>query len=194
MRGRRYDRLIVLLDGASASGKSTIKNRLIADAALDFHYVRRYTTRARRPDDMANSDYIFLSEADFRQRELAGELLEWRHFLFGMSYGLGWPEIREGMASGKNLLAVMNLGNVGHVKRQLPESVCVLVDAPLDQIERRIRARGLNTELEIIERVNNARQAKAAAHEYDLNCTNHDDAGEEAYDRLREALLGLQRS
>ena len=193
MERTRYSKLIVFLDGASASGKSTIKNRLLADVELGFHYIRRYTTRVQRADDAANSDYIFLSEADFRQRELAGELLEWRHFLFGMSYGLGWPEIREGMASGKNLLAVMNLGNVGHVKRQLPDCVCVLVNAPLDQIERRIRARGLNTEQEISERVNNARQAKAAAREYDLICTNHDGAGEEAYDRLRDVLLSLQR-
>lgn len=191
--GRRYGKLIVLLDGASASGKSTIKNRLLADPAFDFHYVPRYTTRAQRADDAVSTDYIFMTPADFRQRELAGELLEWRHFLFGMSYGLGWPEIRLGMASGKNLLAVMNLGNVRDVKRQLPESVCVLVDAPLDQIERRLRARGLNTEEEIAERVGNARHAKAAAHEYDLVCANHDGAGDAAYDRLREALLSRQR-
>jgi guanylate kinase len=189
MDGQRYGKLIVLLDGASASGKSTIKNRLLADPTLNFHYVRRYTTRAPRPDDAASPDYIFMSEADFRQCALAGELLEWRHFLFGMSYGLGWPEIREGMASGKNLLAVMNLGNVREVKRQLPESVCVLVDAPLDQIERRIRARGLNTEEEIEERIGNARHAKAAADEYDFVCANHDGGGHEAFSRLRDALL-----
>ena len=123
----------MLLDGASASGKSTIKDRLLADPAFDFHYVPRYTTRAQRPDDAASPDYIFMSPSDFRQRALAGELLEWRHFLFGMSYGLGWPEIRRGMASGKNFLAVMNLGSVIEVKQQLPESLCVLVDAPLDQ-------------------------------------------------------------
>lgn len=194
MERTRYSKLIVFLDGASASGKSTIKNRLLADPALEFHYVRRYTTRAQRADDAANPDYQFLSAAEFRRLELAGALLEWRHFLFGMSYGLGWPEIKNGMATGKNLLAVMNLGSVRRVKQQLPESFCVLVDAPLDQIERRIRARGFNTEPEIIERVNNARQAKAAAHEYDLICTNHDGAGEQAYDRLREVLLSLQRS
>ncbi|KAB2919364.1 MAG: hypothetical protein F9K29_05955 [Hyphomicrobiaceae bacterium] len=115
MDSRQYNKLIVLLDGASVSGKSTIKNRLLADPRPDFHYIRRYTTRAQRPDDAANPDYIFTSEVDFRQRELAGELLEWRHFLFGMSYGLGWPEIRQGIASGKNVLAVMNLGNVRNV-------------------------------------------------------------------------------
>ena len=194
MERTRYSKLIVFLDGASASGKSTIKNRLLADPVLDFHYVRRYTTRAQRPDDDANPDYHFLSPAEFRQRELAGELVEWRHFLFGMSYGLDWPEISNGMTSGKNLLAVMNLGNVGHVKQQLPESVCVLVDAPLDQIERRIRRRGLNTEEEIAERVGNARHANATAHEYDLICANHDGAGEAAYDQLREALISRQLS
>lgn len=188
MDGRQY-RLIVLLDGASASGKSTIKNRLLADPALDFHYVRRYTTRARRGEP----GLCLHEPRRVRQRELAGELLEWRHFQFGMSYGIGWPEIRNGMASGKNL-AVMNLGNVRNVKRQLPESVCVLVDAPLDQIERRIRARGFNSEEEIAERVGNARHAKAAAHDYDLICANHDGAGEEAYEALREALLNRQRS
>lgn len=191
--GSRYGKLIVLLDGASASGKSTIKNRLLADEALDFHYVRRCTTRAQRADDAVSPDYIFMNPVDFQQRERAGELLEWRHFLFGMSYGLGWPEIRRGMASGKNLLAVMNLGNVRDVKQQLPESVCVLVDAPLDQIERRIRARGLNTEEEIAERVGNARHAKATAHDYDLICANHDGEGDAAYDRLRDALSNRQR-
>jgi hypothetical protein len=38
----------------------------------------------------------------------------------------------------------------------------------------------LATEDEIAERVGNARCAKAAAHEYDLVCANHDGAGDGA--------------
>jgi guanylate kinase len=84
----------------------------------------------------------------------------------------------------------MNLGNVALVKEQLPTSVCVLVDAPINTIQRRLRSRGVNTEEQIAERLCNAKLAKKIAEHYDFVLFNDDGPLEEAYAKLKSFLIG----
>ena len=178
----------VFLDGASASGKSTIKNRLLCDKDFAFTYAKRYTTRAPRPDDIVNDDYIFVSASDFQRLKQAGDLIEYRDFLFGMSYGIGKSTLRDAADKSSSVLAVMNLGSVRSIKSSIPDSLCILIDAPLDVIEKRLRRRGLNNEEQILERLQNARAAKLLAHQYDYVLQNREDALEETYAMLRTYL------
>ena len=97
---------LVFLDGASGSGKSTFKNLLLADEELGFTYAKRYTTRAPRNDDVENDDYIFVSMDEFLARQEKGDLIEYRHFLFGMSYGIGRSILFKAGQHSRSILAV----------------------------------------------------------------------------------------
>ena len=181
------DPKLVLLDGASASGKSSFKNALLANTGLNFRYVRRFTTRTAREDDHINDDYIFISEQEFQDLEQSKALIEYRHFLFGMSYGIGSQAVRDVLTSGHNALGLMNLGNVEAVKKAFPSSICVLIDAPLEDIKKRLESRAWHTSEQVEERLRNAADAKLLAGHYDIVVENREG-------RFDEAILGLIKS
>lgn len=179
----------VFLDGASGSGKSTFKNFLLADPDFCFAYAKRYTTRSPRPDDAHNNDYIFVSHDKFLRCIETNDLIEYRHFLFGMSYGIGRSALVDAGQQSRSILAVMNLGGVSKIKQAIPKGVCVLIDADLAAIEERLRARGLNTQEQIDERLYNARDVKRIASEYDFVFKNEQGDIEGSYLKLKSFLL-----
>jgi guanylate kinase len=191
----RHATSFVFLDGASASGKSTIKNALLRDPAFSFSFARRYTTRAIRPDDAQSNDYIFVTTDKFLSLDSVGDLIECRHFLFGMSYGIGKSALVEAAKSSRNVLSLMNLGNVKDLKAVLPNAICILIDAPLEVIERRVRQRGFNSNEQIAERLQNARSVKAIRGEYDFVVENDDGCFDSTYYQLsaflRQVGLGI---
>ena len=178
---------LFLLDGASCSGKSTLVDRLTADPrALEL--VPRYCTRERRIDDERRREYVFVSHDAFRERAAAGAFIEYRDFQFGMSYGLPWAEALMPLLEGRPALGVINLGNVEHVKALFPEAVCILVDASLDTIRRRLVARGVNTREQIDERLGNAARVQEFRKFYDFVVTNEEGGLTEAETYLRNLI------
>jgi guanylate kinase len=172
------------LDGASCSGKSTLVDRLTADASF-LELIPRYCTRERRTDDQRRHEYIFVSHEAFRERAAAGAFMEYRDFQFGMSYGLPWAEAFMPLLEGRAALGVINLGNVEYVKALVPEAVTVLVDASLETIRRRLVARGVNTPEQIDERLGNAARVQTYRKFYDFVVTNEEGVLNEAESFLR---------
>lgn len=177
---------MMILDGASCSGKTTLGTWLLEEAEAGLALVPRYTTRAPRPEETVSSEYIFTSPEELHRLTNAGELFEYRDFEFGMSYGLPWGPAVELLTSGRDGLGIMNLGNIRHVKRVFPEAVTVLIHAPLPVIERRLRDRGM-PEGHIAERLGNARRVESYRDFYD-HVVNNDDGHLEA---AQAALLGI---
>jgi hypothetical protein len=91
-----------------------------------------------------------------------------------MSYGLPWAEAFAPLLEGRPALGVINLGNVEHVKRLMPEAVTILVDASLDTIRHRLIARGVNTPEQIEERLSNAARVQNYRKFYDYVVTNEE--------------------
>ena len=188
-RARTGAGTLFLLDGASCSGKSTLVDRLTADSTLPMDLVPRYSTRDRRPDDQPRREYLFVSRERFLEMARAGGFIEYRDFQFGMSYGLPWAEAFAPLLEGRHGLAVINLGNVRHVKALLPEAVTILVDAPLATIRQRLIARGVNTPEQIDERLTNAARVEGYRPYYDHVVRNDDGTLLEAEDFLRSLVL-----
>src|SRR5262249_11279402 len=118
----------------------------------------------------------------------AGAFIEYRDFLFGMSYGLPWAEAFTPLLEGRPALGVINLGNVEHVKTLAPEAVTVLVEASLDTIRRRLIARGVNTPEQIEERLGNAARVAEFRRFYDYVVTNEEGGLQQAEAVLRSLI------
>lgn len=77
---------LVILAGPAGVGKSTLCERLVAEAP-GFERVITATTRPPRPNEVSGRDYHFYSEAEFDARLAAGGFLEWawvhRKFRYG---------------------------------------------------------------------------------------------------------------
>jgi guanylate kinase len=164
---------LIVLDGPSSVGKSTIVAALLQYPELDLQFVKRYTTRPPRSGDQEEANYIFTSMDHFREMERADAFIEVRHFEFGMSYGLPFRETKETLSAGPNALALISLGNAPAVRRHYPDCLTVLIVAPLATIEQRLRSRGIE-EAKIRERLDNARTADTLRASYDYVSENKD--------------------
>lgn len=71
---------IYVLMGKSASGKDTIYERLLADAALGLRKVVPYTTRPIREGEIEGREYHFTTREQFDQLRDAGRLIEYREY------------------------------------------------------------------------------------------------------------------
>ena len=160
---------IFVLDGPSGCGKSTIVSRLLAHPELDLRFCRRVTTRP--PRALEEEDYDFVSQDELDAMERAGQLASFRHFKFGMSYGLPRLAVDAAAAQG-DVLALTDLGTVDQVKATWPYCVAILIIAPLDDLKSRLESRGSNTAEQIEERLDNARRAFDLVPHYDYVVSN----------------------
>ncbi len=157
-----------MLDGASGVGKTTLAHGVAGSGLAKL--VQRYTTRAPRHSD--EPEYKFVGDDEFRTMAERGAFLEYRHYEFGMSYGLPWKETFETLLSRRHAVAITNLNRARVVKSNWPHTVTILIDVPMEELERRLRARGSNTEEQIQERLANARTVDRDSSDYDLVVQN----------------------
>jgi guanylate kinase len=185
---------LFVIDGPSCSGKSTLTHWLLSEADLGLELVYRYTSREPRPGEREASEYRFVDFPEFKRMAARGELMEYRDFEFGMSYGLPWSGVFEVIARGENALGVINLGNAAHLKRNFPQAVTILIDAPNEVIRQRLEARGSHTEEQIRERMQNAERAKRLRGTYDHVVINDEGQLARSKEQLREIVLGRKMS
>lgn len=185
---------LLVIDGPSGSGKSTILHALEADPSLGLIHVRRCTTREQRPGDEAEDNYRFVPPEEFRRMVEAGEFLEWKDFLFGMSYGTPRREVEELLEAGRNAVAIINLGNLPAVKEVIPDAVGIFISTELGDLEKRLRSRGNHTEEQIAERLGNAAASVQFQPLYDYVVSNDEDRLEACLREVRHIVathLGL---
>lgn len=174
--------MLFLLDGPSATGKSTLVRQLL-QACPQLTFCRRLTTRAPRPGDL--EDYHFVDMAEFRRQQAAGELALSRDFEFGMSYGLPRRPVDEALEAGRSVLALVDLGTGPQARQIWPHCTTILLCAPLDELERRLRARGTHSREQIAERLGNAVAVLSKAPDYDYVVVNRPPGPERALALLR---------
>jgi predicted adenylyl cyclase CyaB len=167
LRKGRDNGVFVAIDGASASGKTTLKDWLLGQPGSHFDYALRETTRNPRSGDETSQDYVFVSKERFFAAALRGDYAEFRDFEFGMSYGLPWQSFMNSILEGRNVLGLINLGNGPYLKRICPEVVTVLLVADPEVIRSRLQARGALLAEQIEERVHNSMLARGYAPAYD---------------------------
>jgi len=179
---------LIVIDGASCSGKSTVVRHILQLPGLDTAFAKRYTTRAPRPGDEAEDNYHFVTQDKFRHMVETGKFIEHKDYLFGMSYGLPRKETLDLLSRHDFVLALIDLGRFDMVKQALPEAFGILLTVPIDTIERRLRKRGTSTEEQIAERLENARLAFSYAPKYDMVLDNDDGKLDGVISTIAESL------
>lgn len=178
--------VLFLLDGPSGTGKTTLLQELL-QACPELTFCRRLTTRPPRPGELENPtrDYDFVDIAEFRRRQQAGELALHRDFEFGMSYGLPRRDVDQALARGGAVLALVDLGTAPSAREIWPDCTCILLCAPLAELERRLRQRGGHSPEQIEERLKNAASVLASAPDYDYVVVNRPPNSQRALSLLR---------
>jgi len=164
--------LFLVLAGPTASGKSTLCERLVADAALGFARVITATTRTPRPGEIDGVHYHFLSPEQFEEKARAGEFLEWAWVHGDRRYGTLASSVIEPLARGQALVANVDVQGVASLRAArtryplLAQALLtVFIEIAPEQLQARIRGRGTDDEAEIARRVATAeRELREAAH------------------------------
>jgi guanylate kinase len=145
------------------------------------------TTRARRLGEVEGVHYYFMSDEEFDRRVAAGEFLEYVNFVAQRS-GTLHSEIERIVAKGRSCLLELEPTGALTVRDLVPGSVTIFVEAPLEELERRLRERATESAGEISERLALAREHQNLAGEFDYVVVNDD--VERAVDRLEEIVEG----
>ena len=163
---------VFVVTGPSGAGKGTLEKALL-DRRADLELAVSATTRERRPSEQDGREYWFLAPEEFDRRVQAGDFLEWVPYV-GQKYGTLRSEIDRIAAAGRVPLLDLEIEGALNVRDSVPGAVTVFVDAPLDELERRLRERATESTGEIGERLELAREQKTRAGEFDYVVENRD--------------------
>ncbi len=165
--------LVLIVSGPSGSGKSTLVQKLLELPGTMFSI--SCTTRPPRPTENPGKWYDFVSEAEFERMVQQGEFLEYARVFDKHRYGTPRKWIEEARRRGLDLVLEIDVQGAQQVKQKLPGAVAIFI-VPLSrqELERRIRARGQDSEEEIARRLERARQEMQRYRDYDFIVVNDD--------------------
>ncbi len=165
---------VLVLSGPSGAGKSSLINKII-DEIGDCYFSISTTTRPMRPGEREGVDYHFVSEEEFKKGIERDEFLEYA-LVHGNYYGTSLKPVKEALAQGKLVIFDIDVqGNVSVNSRLGDITTSVFIVPPsLSELERRLRARGTDSEEVIQQRIENAKKEIQRVSEYDFLLINDD--------------------
>jgi len=178
--------LLFVVSAPSGTGKTTVVERLV-QIVPELAMSRSYTSRPARAGESDGVDYNFAFRSRFEEMIAADEFLEWAE-VFGNLYGTCAADVERHLASGRDLVLVIDVQGARLVRERCAGTVGVFVMPPSFTIlEQRLRGRSKDSEAAIQRRLQTARDELAAFAEYDYMVVN--DALDACVDRLRAIVL-----
>ncbi len=163
--------LLVILSGPSGSGKGTIVKRLLEERDDTVLSVSA-ATRAPRPGEIDGVHYHFMSRDRFQQMVADHEFLEWAEYN-GNFYGTPEHAVTEQLRQGKNVLLEIEVQGAEQILNRRTDAVSIFLTTPsMEELERRLRGRGTETEESIAGRLAVARRELSRAFRYDYIVPN----------------------
>jgi guanylate kinase len=132
------------------------------------------TTRPRRPGEEDGVHYRFLSDEEFDRLIEAGDFLEFHEFPWGQRSGTLISELERISDAGDVPLLELELRGSLAVKDKVPGAVTIFIDAPIDELERRLRERATESAGEIEDRIALAAEQRKLAQMFDYVVENDD--------------------
>ena len=180
------EKYLFVVSGAAGTGKDSVVNALRA-AHPEIEKTVSATTRSPRPGEQEGVDYYYRSQEQFQQLIANDEVVEY-NFYNGNYYGTLKEEIHKRLEAGKLVVLVIDVHGAANIRRMFPGATTIFLLPPSTQeLERRLRGRGLDSEEVILRRLANARAEMQEAPHYDALIVNDD--LDTAYDHLRAADL-----
>src|SRR5271165_1794458 len=174
--------LVLIVSGPSGSGKSTLVQKVLEMPGTMPSV--SCTTRPRRATEATGKCYDFVTEAEFDAMVERGEFLEYARVFGKNSYGTPKKWLEESRKLGLDLVLEIDVQGAAQVKEKLPESVAIFILPPSrEELERRLRSRGQDSDEEIARRLSKAKAEIVASEKfYDFCIVNEDveRAGKEA--------------
>jgi guanylate kinase len=179
--------LLFVITAPSGAGKtSLIEAALKEDPRLRLSI--SYTTRPPRPGETDGHEYHFVDSPRFDTMAAAGEFLESAE-VYGNRYGTSRSVVRDLLAGGDDLILEIDWQGARQVRRAFPDCIGIFILPPsIEELERRIRARGKDSESVIALRMAQAREELSHAGEFQYAIINKD------FDEAKTKLVEIIRA
>ena len=165
-------RLFVITAPSGAGKTSLIEAVMRADPTLKISV--SYTTRKPRPGEKNGADYHFVERDTFLAMRERGEFLESAE-VHGNHYGTAKQVILDAVQRGDDLILEIDWQGAQQVRAVYPDCVGIFILPPsIEELERRMRSRGQDSEEVIRQRVRNAREELLHAGEFKYAIINKD--------------------
>lgn len=180
--------VLFVYSGPSGVGKGTLSEKLFAEFGDQLAFSVSATTRAPREGEIDGKHYFFITRQEFERRIANNDFLEYAQFS-GNCYGTPKSYVTSLLEQGKNVLLEIEVQGAMQVMERMPECVSIFILPPsFEELERRLRGRGTETEDKIRLRLDTARRELEYASRYRYRIVNGSEL-DEAYRALREIYL-----
>ena len=154
--------LLIVVSGFSGAGKGTLMKKLMEN---DEQYALSIsmTTRKPREGEVDGVNYFFVTKDRFEEMIRNNELLEYAQFVSN-SYGTPRAYVEQQLDQGMNVILDIEVQGARNIVNMIPDAVSVYMIPPsYEELEKRLRGRGTETEEQIQGRLQTAiDEAKAA--------------------------------
>jgi guanylate kinase len=180
---------LFVVSAPSGAGKTT----LCREARLrlpDLTYSVSYTTRPPRPGEIEGTDFVFVTEPQFRALQARGEFAEWAT-VHGNLYGTRAGVLEQALHEGLDVLLDIDTQGAAQLRARYAHAVLLFIVAPsMGALAQRLRERRSDPESEIARRLARAREEVKLWRNYDYLVVNRD--LKEAADHLT-AIITAER-
>ncbi|NTV10038.1 MAG: guanylate kinase [Zoogloea sp.] len=164
---------LFIVTAPSGAGKTTLVRGLL-ERDSQVHLSISYTTRAPRPGEQHGSEYHFVDVSTFKALRDRGEFLEWAE-VHGNYYATSRVWLETQMRAGRDILLEIDWQGAQQVRKAFPGAVGIFILPPSEEeLERRLKGRGTDTEEVIARRVLAARGEMRHVGEFDYVIINAD--------------------
>lgn len=164
---------LTVITGPSGVGKGTLVKRLLEKHSEIWLSISA-TTRSPRDGEHDGLSYFFHTRDSFDRLVADNGLLEWAEFA-GNCYGTPRAPVIEQLDAGRPVLLEIELEGARQVRRTFAEGLQIFLAPPsFDELERRIRGRGTDSEDAITRRLARAHEEMTAQSEFDAVVVNDD--------------------
>ncbi len=164
---------LIVLTGPSGVGKGTLMRSLL-QRHPELYYSVSATTRSPRPGEVDGKDYYFIDRSKFDQLVAQSEFLEWAEFA-GNCYGTPRKSVINQINAGQLVALEIEVEGARQIRSTFPQMLSIFILPPsLDELEKRLRSRGQDSDAAIARRLLRAEAEIEAADEFDLQIVNDD--------------------
>jgi guanylate kinase len=178
--------LVLVLASPSGAGKTSLKNRLLAEF-FGLRFSVSHTTRPRRAHEQDGREYHFVERGTFEAMVEGGEFAEHAE-VFGNLYGTSLRELTPTLPGQTGVVLDLDVQGARQIVARLPRARTVFILPPsFDELERRLRTRADEPEGSVQRRLAEARAEVERYGMFDHLIVN--DELDRAYEQLRAVVV-----
>lgn len=146
---------LIVISGPSGCGKSSVIGEIFT-LRPSFDFSISATTRKPRPNETNGVEYIFMSKEEFNTKIHENWFIEYAEYV-GEFYGTPVTPIQNSISEGKVIILDIEVVGAHQVMKKMQEAVSIfLVPPSMEELERRLKGRGTDSEEKLKSRLKRA--------------------------------------